>query len=48
MTGQAVPCSGEATRGWYMGKERCCCMATAAPGALSREIHKIGHEQGSV
>lgn len=37
MTGQAVPCSGEGTGEWYMGKARWCCMATAAPGALSRD-----------
>lgn len=37
MTGQTVPCSGEGTGGCYMGKERWCCMATAAPAALSRE-----------
>lgn len=36
VTGQAVPCSGEATGECYMGKERWCCMATATPGALSR------------
>lgn len=35
-TGQAVPCSGEAAGEWYVGKERLCCMATAAPGALSK------------